>query len=66
MCQNTPEGYRSAIRSLLSDDVARARLAETAYEHARSHFDPQVMEEKIVSIYKQVIAGSKGRELVAS
>ena len=66
MCQNTPEGYRSAIQSLLSDDGARTRLAQTAYQHARSYFDPQVMEDKVVSIYKQVIANTNSKVLIES
>lgn len=66
ICQNTPEGYRSAIRSLLSDDSARSQLAQTAYQHARSHFNPQAMEEKVVRIYEQVISSSNSKAMVES
>lgn len=60
-CDNSPESYGAAIRGLLADDGARARLGEAAWRHAHEHFEPGAMERKVVALYEEVMAGGKGR-----
>ncbi len=50
---NSPDGYRSALASLLSDDDAREALGRRAGAHARAHWDPAITEAKVVGRYRQ-------------
>jgi glycosyltransferase involved in cell wall biosynthesis len=55
LCNNTVEGYRTAIRSLLEDDELRRSMGTRALEHAQEHFAPARMEGKVVAIYRQLL-----------
>jgi glycosyltransferase involved in cell wall biosynthesis len=52
---NSPEGYRTAIERLLSDDSARQALGEHAYSTARDRFEPSAMEERVRAIYERAL-----------
>lgn len=54
-CDDTPEGYRSAIMQLLGDDRSRTDLAARAYAHACETFSPEMTEKSIVSLYREVL-----------
>jgi glycosyltransferase involved in cell wall biosynthesis len=64
LCDNTPSAYRQAIEGLLAAEEARREAGLKAYRHAREHFEPQAMEEKIVALYRSVVekkqAGNQG------
>lgn len=58
LCVNTPEGYREAILSLLSDQVKRHELGNLAYRHAMENFYPPEMTRKVVDLYQSVMIGN--------
>lgn len=55
LCDNTPEGYRVAILSLLADLSLRQSMGERSLGHAREHFAPSRMEDKVVAIYRKLL-----------
>jgi glycosyltransferase involved in cell wall biosynthesis len=55
LCQNSPEGYRTALLKLLASAEARRQLGEKAWRHAKTTFDPAVMEGKTVALYRQAM-----------
>ena len=54
-CDNTADSYRDAIVSLIEDDELRNGYAQRAYDHARAAFDPELMEQKTVALYQDVM-----------
>ncbi|HXQ52120.1 MAG TPA: glycosyltransferase [Stellaceae bacterium] len=54
-CENSPEGYRTAIAGLLGDYRRRMELGQLAYRKARNTFDPVRMEERTVALYRETI-----------
>lgn len=54
-CANTPEAYREAIMSFLSDEAKRREYGTHAYDHAKATFDPELMEKKTVAIYRNLL-----------
>ena len=54
-CENSVEGYKSAIAGLLADEGRRAALGQRAEQIARTRFDPEAMEEKTVRLYREVM-----------
>ena len=61
LCDNTPSAYRQAIEGLLASDETRREAGLKAYLHAREHFEPQAMEEKVVALYRSVVEKGPGR-----
>ncbi|KAA3646351.1 MAG: glycosyltransferase [Chloroflexi bacterium] len=55
-CENTPEGYKQAIRSVLEDTSRWRDLAEKAYAHAHANFAPQLMEERTIELYMSAMS----------
>jgi glycosyltransferase involved in cell wall biosynthesis len=60
LCDNTPEAYRSAIRSLIKDASLRQSMGERALRHAREYFAPSNMEGKVVAIYRRLLGVPEG------
>ena len=54
-CDNSTEGYKSAISSLLQNHEKRETLGYAAYDHAKEHWDPAKMETKVRDIYKDLL-----------
>jgi glycosyltransferase involved in cell wall biosynthesis len=54
---NTSEGYRQGLNKLISNRSLRAELGSKARAHAKQHWDPEMMEEKVVSLYKSIVPG---------
>jgi len=54
-CDNSVEGYRRAILELFNNYSDRENIGFRALEHARSNWDPQRMESKVVSIYRHIL-----------
>jgi len=52
---NSVEGYRDAIRTLLSDDTARQALGRRAFEEAQARYGPSVTERKVTDIYRSIL-----------
>lgn len=55
LCDNTVEGYRTAIRKLLEDGERRQAMGKVAGQHAQEHFSPSSMEGKVVAIYRRLL-----------
>lgn len=55
LVDNTTESYRNAIVKLLKDQKLRQHYGEKARQHSKKTFDPVVMENKTVSIYKSLV-----------
>ena len=55
LCPNTPDGYRSAIVALLTDDTARDALHRRAVAHAERHFNPIAMEKALTDVYRDTV-----------
>lgn len=54
-CENSPAGYKTAISALLADKSLRAALGQRARHVAHTRFDPAIMEEKTVRLYREAI-----------
>ena len=50
-----PDSMQGAMERLLSNDGLRLRLASRAREHARLRFHPQVIAERHLEIYREVL-----------
>jgi len=57
MClvDNTPEGYREAIRELITNHAAREALGRQAFQYARARWDPEITEAVYVNIYRELL-----------
>jgi glycosyltransferase involved in cell wall biosynthesis len=55
VCPNTPEGYAKAIERMLSDSGCRKKLGLAAKTYAKENWWPEEMENKIVSIYRDLL-----------
>ncbi|MDD4564896.1 MAG: glycosyltransferase [Eubacteriales bacterium] len=53
LCDNTPEAYEEAILKLAEDIELRKRYGEAAYDHAMNNYNSNVMEARVVEIYKE-------------
>jgi glycosyltransferase involved in cell wall biosynthesis len=62
LCENTPDGYKSAILSLIESETLRTQYGQRAYNHAITNFNPIGMENKIVDIYKKIIENTFNKE----
>jgi glycosyltransferase involved in cell wall biosynthesis len=62
LCDNTPAGYGSAIRTLLESESLRSEYGKKARAHALAHFDPDKMEQDLVALYRDVLASAASRE----
>lgn len=56
LVDNTVEGYYGTLKKLIEDDDFREELGRKAYTYATSHWLPQMMEEKVVNIYRKLIS----------
>jgi len=54
-CDNTPDGYKTAIQSLLNNESLRTDYGQRARRYAMANFDPLEMENKIVAVYKKAL-----------
>lgn len=57
LVENTKEGYLNALRRLLTDDDYRKSLGQRGYDYAWEHFAPDKMEQKVVDLYRELVAG---------
>jgi glycosyltransferase involved in cell wall biosynthesis len=62
LCDNTPTGYGSAIRTLLESESLRSEYGKKARAHALAHFDPDKMEQDLVALYRDVLVSAASRE----
>lgn len=53
---DTAVGYRAGIRKVLDDDAGRADLGRKAAAYAGLHWNPHAMENRVVEIYRSLIA----------
>ena len=53
---NTPADYQRAIAALMADAASREALGRRAYAHAQANWSPAVTEQKVVGIYRRVLA----------
>jgi glycosyltransferase involved in cell wall biosynthesis len=53
--ENSTEGYRAALAALLKNSAERKALGQRAYAYARRNFSPQVNEQKLVSLYNELL-----------
>lgn len=53
---DTPEGYAAGLQRLLSDDTVRESLGRNGRRFAEITFDPRVMEERQVALYRELVA----------
>ena len=58
LVENSIEGYRTAIKQLITDPAFRENLGRTAYEHAWGNWSPEKMEAKYVEVYRRVMEGA--------
>lgn len=56
--EDTAEGYRQALESLLTDHARREALGRAAFAHARARWDPAKTEAVYVSIYRDLLVKS--------
>lgn len=54
-CENTPEAYRAAIAGLLQSETKRHALGTKASRTAAERFDPDTMEKRTASLYRDVM-----------
>jgi glycosyltransferase involved in cell wall biosynthesis len=54
-CENSPDGYKSAIAGLLGSYQQRLTLGQLAYRKARTDFDPGRMETRTVALYCEAL-----------
>jgi glycosyltransferase involved in cell wall biosynthesis len=59
--ENSSEGYRQTILTLIKNDGLRVRYGQNAYQYAKDNFDPIKMENKVVEIYRNLINSRKSR-----
>jgi glycosyltransferase involved in cell wall biosynthesis len=52
---DTPEAWRAAISTLLTDDARREALGRRAGRHAKAHWAPAVTEAKVAGIYRRIL-----------
>ena len=52
-----PLALAEAIARLLNDPALAARLAAAGHEHVRQHFSGQVVAQRMVDVYRQVLGG---------
>lgn len=50
---NTVEGYKTGIRTLMENKKLRMELAENGYQYAWERWDPLLIEQRHIEIYKQ-------------
>lgn len=55
LVENTPEGYRSALKKLIADDTAREALGRAAYETAQRNWAPEKTEAEFANVYRTVL-----------
>ena len=56
LCENTPDDYRRAIERFMSSESYRSQWGQLALHHAQLNFEPEVMEEKTVNLYQELLA----------
>jgi len=54
LVEDTVQGYKSALESLISDRDFRARLGRAAYAYAQANWSPARTEEKFSNIYRRL------------
>ena len=54
-----PESFAAGVARLLDDPAQAARLARTARAAARERFHPQIIAQRHLEIYREVLAGSR-------
>lgn len=55
LCKNTSEGYAEAIKRILGDSELRENMGKVAKLYAQNNWWPREMEEKVVSIYRELV-----------
>jgi len=59
LCEDTKEGYRDALGTLLADSKMRARLGRAARDYALAHWDPARMEQSMMAVYRELLEASR-------
>jgi glycosyltransferase involved in cell wall biosynthesis len=54
LCENTPEGYETAIKKLLSSENLRVHYGSEAQNFAYAKFDPDTNISKVAKIYQSL------------
>jgi glycosyltransferase involved in cell wall biosynthesis len=54
-CENTPEGYATAIKKFLADTSYREEMGRRAHQHSKETFDPMKMEAKLAQLYRDTM-----------
>lgn len=54
-CEDSPEGYMVAITKLIYDNSYRSDLGKKAYEKSLKDFNPNMLENKVVNLYKNLL-----------
>jgi len=54
---NGADGYAHGLNALLQDDDGRRRLGREGRAYAVATFDPQVMEQRMVELYGELVGG---------
>src|SRR3989338_8768543 len=63
LCDNTEEGYRSAISIFIKNDAVRHEYGIRAYQYARENFLSEVMERRTVGLYKEIMLNGQINDL---
>ena len=56
LCENTPDGYKKSIKRFMNSESHRSQWGSLALNHAQLNFEPEVMEEKTVNLYQELMA----------
>jgi glycosyltransferase involved in cell wall biosynthesis len=56
---NSPRGYKVALKSLIDNHDQRELLGRYAYDYAQMHWAPQKSELNYVNVYKRIMLGDK-------
>lgn len=54
-CENSAEGYEVAIGGIFANEEVRRNLGALAYKTAHERFDPAVMEQRTVALYRDLL-----------
>ncbi|MDD2891087.1 MAG: glycosyltransferase [bacterium] len=55
LVDDTPESYAEAIKKLIDDKDLRETFGRQGYNYALEHYNPLVMEQKVVEVYKKFV-----------
>lgn len=55
-CESSTEGYRAGLERLIAEPGLRETLGQAAADHAQGSWSPEATEERLASIYRDLLA----------